>query len=66
MTKTLEKQIITTVRRVVAESIHDVLTDPDYGLELVPAVRARLARYRRSKTHRLVSLDEARRRFSVS
>lgn len=63
MTKALEKQIITTVRRAVAESVHEALTDPDYGLELTPAVRSRLARYRRTKTHRLTSLAEIRRRF---
>ncbi len=64
MTNTLKKQILTTVRRVVAESIHDVLTDPDYGLELTPAVRLRLARYRQQKTHRLTSLAQVRQRLS--
>lgn len=64
MTQTLERKIINTVRRVVAESIHDALTDLDYGLELTPKVRARLAAYRRKKTHRLTSLAEVRRRFA--
>lgn len=64
MTKTLEKKLITTVQRAVAESVYEVLTDPDYGLELTPMVRSRLARYRRKKTHRLISLAEVRRRFS--
>lgn len=64
MTKTLEKQIITTVRRAVAESLHEVLTDPDYGLELTPTVRSRLMQYRRKKMHHLTSLAEVRRRFA--
>ncbi len=64
MTNTLKNQILTTVRQAVAESIHDVLADSDYGLELTPLVRSRLAQYRRKKTHRLVSFAAVRRRFS--
>ncbi len=64
MTNTLRKQILTTVRQVVAESIQDVLADPDYGRELTPTVRLRLARYRRQKTHRLTPLTQVRQRFS--
>ncbi len=64
MTKALEKKIITTVQRAVADSIHNVLTDPNYGLKLTSAVHARLAGYRRKKTHRLISLAEVRRRFA--
>lgn len=64
MTKILEKKLITTVRHAVAESIRDVLTDPDYGLEITPAVRSRLARYRRQKTHHLTSLAMLQQRFS--
>lgn len=64
MTKALEKKIITTVQRAVADSIHNVLTDPDYGLELTPKVRARLSGYRRKKTYHLTSLADVRRRFA--
>ena len=64
MTKTFEKKLVTAVRQAVAESVHEVLTDPDYGLELTSAVRSRLARYRSKKTHRLTSLAAVRRRFS--
>ena len=61
MTKTLERKLVMTVRRAVAESVHAVLSDPDYGLELTSAVRSRLTRYRRKKAHRTTSLSEVRR-----
>lgn len=64
MSKALEKKIIATVRKAVAESVHDALTDPDYRLELTPAVRSKLTNYRRKKKHQLTSLSEVRRRFS--
>lgn len=64
MTNALKRQIMTTVRQVVAESLHTALTDPDYGLELTPVVRSRLAQYRQQKTHRLTSLAAVRRRFA--
>ena len=58
MTKTLEKRIINTVRRAVAESVHSVFSDPDYGLELTPQASRRLANYRRTRKPATISLEK--------
>ena len=58
MTKTLEKRIINTVRRAVAESVRSVLSDPDYGLELTPQASRRLANYRRAKKPATISFQK--------
>ena len=64
MIQTLERKIINTVRRAVAESVQEVLSDPDYELELTRTAQKRLARFRRIKKHSTLSLGEVKQRFS--
>lgn len=58
MTKTLEKRIINTVRRAVAESVYSVFSDPDYGLELNTQISRRLASYRHARKPATISLEK--------
>ena len=59
--KNLEiKQII---RQSVAESVHDILTDPDQGLELQDWVVERLKKIQTRKIHKTRSLAQVKKRL---
>ena len=59
-------KIETLVRRQVAHSMREILTDPDFGLELKPAVVRRLKKSRESYDKGLFkSLDQVLRKFQL-
>ena len=51
------------IKQSVAESVHDIFTDPDQGLKLQDWVIERLAKIRSRKVHKTRSLAQIRKRL---
>jgi len=64
MTQSIEdRRIISLVRMTVAESVRQVLADPDFGLELTENFKKRLLRYENTKRRRTISLNQIKRKY---
>ena len=44
-----DRKFISLVRMTVAESVQQVLTDPDFGLEIKDSFRKRILKYKNKK-----------------
>jgi len=51
------------IKQSVAESVHDIFTDPDQGLELQNWVIKRLEKIRSGKAHKTRSLAQVKKRL---
>lgn len=60
---TKDKKLVCLIRHTVAEVVGEVLSDPDAGLELIPAVQKRLKKYQRGFPRRTISLEEIKRKY---
>ena len=61
-----DKQFISLVKMSVAESVQQVLADPDFGLELTDSFKKRLLKYRNEKTKKFVSFDDIKKKYLMS
>jgi len=59
---TKELTITPALRAAIAETVHEVLSDPDLGLELQPAIKKRL-KAAENKKQRWTPLEEVRRKY---
>ncbi|OGG79119.1 hypothetical protein A3A39_00625 [Candidatus Kaiserbacteria bacterium RIFCSPLOWO2_01_FULL_54_13] len=59
-----ESNITPALRAAIAESVQEVLNDPDFGLELRPEAKKRLLASLKKKKQRWTSLGEIRRKYS--
>lgn len=58
-----EKQISNLIRRTIIESVHGVLTDPDYGLEIRDNIARRLKKYSKKAPTGLISFSNIKRKY---
>lgn len=58
-----DQEIRQIIKQSVAESVHDVFTDPDRGLELQDWVIKRLKKIRSRKVSRTRSLTQVRKKL---
>lgn len=63
MAQVSEKQISKIIRRTVVESVRDVLSDPDYGLELTAAAKRRLKNFSLDSGHKGRTLDQIKKKY---
>ena len=61
-----DRKFISLVRMTVAESVQQVLTDPDFGLEIKDSFRKRLLKYKNKKAKKFISLAEIKKRYSLN
>lgn len=59
---TIPRKFSKQFKTFVVQTVHEVLTDPDFGLELKESVKKRLRRARVSRG-RTISLLEIKRRY---
>jgi len=65
-TQTIDKRIDTLVHKRVIEVMREILSDPDYGLELNSDFVARLKKSIDSKSaNQVVSLDSILKRYKI-
>jgi len=64
ITSTKDRKIIRLVRRTVLETVREVLSDPDEGLELSEETNKILKKYSDGKRRRFVSLKEMRKKLT--
>ncbi len=55
---TKEKKIIASIRQNIIESVHEILTDPDYNLSLKAGVVARMKKYSGGNIRGMKKLSE--------
>ena len=66
ITQTIDKKIDTLVHKKVVEVMREILSDPDYGLELSSDFVHRLKKSIHSKsTGRVVSLDSTLKKYKI-
>jgi len=61
-----DPKFISLVRMTVAESVQQVLADPDFGLALKDSFKKRLLKYKNKKSKKFISLAEIKKRYSLS
>jgi hypothetical protein len=59
-----EKQISNLIRRTIIESVHSILTDPDFGLEISDNIAKRLKKYSKKAPTRLTSFNNIKKKYS--
>lgn len=52
------------VRKTIVESVHGVLTDPDYGLEVSDDTAKRLKKYSTKSSKKRISLKDLQKKYS--
>ncbi|MFH1170497.1 MAG: hypothetical protein V1704_02970 [Candidatus Vogelbacteria bacterium] len=60
-----DRKFISLVRMSVAESVQQVLADPDFGLEIKDSFRKRLLKYKNKKSKKFTSLAEIKKRYAL-
>lgn len=60
---TNEKRISNFIRKTIIESIQDVFTDPDYGLEMEKNFAKRLKKYSIKNPKKLISLSDIKKKY---
>jgi len=66
LTTLKDPKFVSLVRISVAESVQQVLADPDFGLEVKDSFKKRLLKYKNKKTKKFTSLAEVKKRYSLS
>ena len=61
-----DRKFISLVKMSVAESVQQVLADPDFGLEIKDSFRKRLLKYKNKKSKKFTSLAEIKKRYSLN
>ena len=61
-----DRKFISLVRMTVAESVQQVLADPDFGLEIKDSFRKRLLRYKNKKSKKFTSLAGIKKKYSLN
>ena len=61
-----DRKFISLVRMTVAESVQQVLADPDFGLEIKDSFKKRLLKYKSKKSKKFTSLTEIKKRYSLT
>ena len=57
-------KLIDIIRKTLLESLQDILTDPEQGLELRPEIKRRLKKYSLAKSFRSHSLSEIKKKYA--
>ena len=60
-----DRKFISLVRMTVAESVQQILADPDFGLEIKDSFKKRLLKYKNKKSKKFISLAEIKKRYSL-
>ncbi len=60
-----DKQFLSLVKMSVAESVQQVLTDPDFGLELKESFKKKLLKYKNRKSEKLISFEEIKKKYLI-
>ena len=61
-----DRKFVSLVRMTVAESVQQVLADPDFGLEIKDSFKKRILKYKNKKTKKFTSLAEIKKRYSLN